>query len=175
MITTPTKLNFVFLLFLFVCFSCLKPVTFPNEPSIEYMGFVVEGDSGKISFSFTDGDGDIGLSQLQISPPFDTSSYYYYNLYLNYYEMMNGSWVRATADPGGNNFPTADSITFSYRLGNLTPTGQNKALRGEIEIVLEPYYFNPISNHNDSIKFSILLIDRALNHSNLVETPLIIR
>ena len=89
--------------------------------------------------------------------------------------MMDGSWVRATADPGGNNFPTADSITFSYRLENLTPSGQNKALRGEIEIVMEPYYFNPISNHSDSIKYSILLIDRAQNHSNLVESPLIVR
>ncbi|MDG2343657.1 MAG: hypothetical protein P8L23_03670 [Flavobacteriales bacterium] len=175
MIITTTKINFVFLLFLFVCFSCLKPVTFPNEPIIEYLGFVAEGDSGKISFSFTDGDGDIGLNQNQISPPFDTSSYYYYNLYINYYEMMNGSWVRATADPGGNNFPTADSITFSYRLENLTPTGQNKALRGDIEITMEPHYFNPISNHNDSIKFSILLIDRAQNHSNVIESPLIVR
>ena len=89
--------------------------------------------------------------------------------------MMNGSLVKATADPGGNNFPTADSITFSYRLENLTPTGQNKALRGDIEITMEPHYFNPNSNHNDSIMFSILLIDRSQNHSNLVESPLIVR
>mgnify|MGYP006107053455 FL=1 len=175
MIFTTTKIYFVFLLSLFMCFSCLKPVTYPNEPTIEYVGFVSEGDTGKITFSFTDGDGDVGLSQNQLSPPYDTSSYYYYNLYINYYEMMDGAWVRATADPGGNNFPTADSITFSYRLENLTPSGQNKALRGEIEIVMEPYYFNPISNHSDSIKFSILLIDRAQNHSNLVESPLIVR
>tara|TARA_B100001093_G_C26621722_1_gene924928 strand:- start:19 stop:546 length:528 start_codon:yes stop_codon:yes gene_type:complete len=175
MITTSAKIYFVFLLFIFTCFSCLKPETFPNEPIIEFLDFEVQGDSGKISFSFTDGDGDIGLSQNQISPPFDTSSFYYYNLYINYYEMMNGSWVRATADPGGNNFPTADSITFSYRLENLTPTGQNKALRGDVEIILEPYYFNPVSNHSDSIKFSILLIDRSLNFSNIVESPLILR
>ena len=89
--------------------------------------------------------------------------------------MMNGIWVRATSDPGGNNFPTADTITFPYRIQNLTPTGQNKALRGDIEITMEPWYFNPNSNHNDSIKLSILLIDRALNLSNIVESPLIVR
>ena len=155
--------------------SCLKPQSFPAEPNIEFVSFEAQGDSGIIVFSFTDGDGDIGLGQEVLTPPFDTSSYYYYNLYINYYEMMNGSWVRGTSDPLGNNFPSADSITFSYRLENITPIGQNKALRGEIEIVMEPYFFNTISNHNDSIRYEILLIDRSLNHSNLLETPLIVR
>ena len=155
--------------------SCLKPQSFPVEPAIEFVSFEAQGDSGVITFSFTDGDGDIGLDQQQLDPPFDTSSFYHYNLYINYYEMMDGSWVRGTADPLGNNFPTADSITFSYRLENITPIGQNKALRGEIQIVMEPYYFNSYSNHNDSIRYEIMLIDRGLNHSNLLETPIIIR
>jgi len=155
--------------------SCLKPKVFPNEPAIEFISFEAQGDSGIIVFSFTDGDGDIGLEQEQLEPPFDTSSYYYYNLYINYFEMMNGSWVRGTSDPLGNNFPTADSITFSYRLENITPIGQNKALRGEIEIIMEPFFYNSSSNHNDSILYKIMLIDRNLNRSNLLETPLILR
>ena len=155
--------------------SCLKPEAFPVEPAIDFVSFEALGDSGVITFSFTDGDGDIGLGQEQLSPPFDTSSYYYYNLYINYYEKMNGSWVRGTADPLGNNFPTADSITYSYRLENITPIGQNKALRGEVQIVMEPYFFNTSSNHNDSVRYEIMLIDRSLNHSNLLETPLIVR
>jgi hypothetical protein len=57
----------------------------------------------------------------------------------------------------------------------MTPVGQNKALKGEIEIILEPFYFNPISNHSDSIKFSILLIDRSFNHSNLIFSSTIVR
>ena len=89
--------------------------------------------------------------------------------------MMNGQWVRGTADPGGNNFPTADSITFSYRLENITPSGQNTALRGEIDVVLEPFFFNSNSNFNDSIRYEIILIDRSLNVSNVLQTPLILR
>ena len=170
-----TKITLVLSFLILIATSCLKPESFPKEPAIEFVGFEALGDSGKLTISFTDGDGDIGLTQSQLSPPFDTSSYFYYNLYIHYYEKMNGQWVRATADPGGNNFPTADSITFAYRLENITPSGQNTALRGDIEVILEPFYFNTNSNHNDSLKYEILLIDRSTSISNLVETPLIVR
>ena len=170
-----TKITLVLSFFTLGLASCLKPESFPNEPSIEFVDFTALGDSGRLTFNFTDGDGDIGLSQTQLSPPFDTSSYFYYNLYIHYYEKMNGSWVRGTADPGGNNFPTADSITFAYRLENITPIGQNTALRGEIQVILEPFYFNVNSNHNDSLKYEFLLIDRSQNISNIIETPIILR
>ncbi len=170
-----TKITLVLSIMVSLLTSCLKPESFPPEPAIEFVSFEAQGDSGIIVFSFTDGDGDIGLNQDQLDPPFDTSSLYYYNLYIHYYEMMDGDWVRGTADPGGNNFPTADSITFSYRIEDITPIGQNKALRGEIQIIMEPYYFNSYSNHNDSLRYELMLIDRSLNHSNLLETPLIVR
>ena len=170
-----TKITLVLSFFILAATSCLKPESFPNEPIIEFVDFTPFGDSGKLKFSFTDGDGDIGLTQNQLSPPFDTSSYYYYNLYIHYYEKMNGVWVRGTADPGGNNFPTADSITFAYRLENITPIGQNTALRGEVQVTMEPFHFNINSNHNDSLRYEFLLIDRNLNISNIVETPLIVR
>jgi len=164
-----------FFLLILSSVSCLKLESYPNEPEIEYLDFISDGNTATISFSFTDGDGNIGLSQNQLDPPFDTSSFFYYNLYINYFEMMNGSWVRGTADPLGNNFPTADSITFAYRLENITPIGQNKALKGEIEITMEPYYFNSYSNHNDSIRYEIMLIDRSQNISNIIQSPLIER
>ena len=151
--------------------ACLKPVTYPIEPIIEYVGFESYSDTGKIVFSFTDGDGNIGLDQNILTALFNPGSFYYYNLYINYYEMMDGEWVRATSDPTGENSVFADTITFSYRVEDLTPTGQNKALRGNMEITLEPYFFNPTSNHNDTIKYTILLIDRDLNHSNTLSSP----
>ena len=169
------KITLVFSFLALIMTSCLKPESFDNEPIIEFVDFQALGDSGKISFSFTDGDGDIGLGQNQLYAPYDTASYFYYNLYIHYYEMMNGQWVRGTADPGGNNFPIADSITFSYRLENITPSGQNTALRGEIDVVLEPFFFNSNSNFNDSIRYEIILIDRSLNVSNVLQTPLILR
>tara|TARA_B110000046_G_C12986009_1_gene395674 strand:+ start:915 stop:1436 length:522 start_codon:yes stop_codon:yes gene_type:complete len=172
MIISKVKIVIVFLSMCLI--SCLKPESYPNEPILEYSGFESLSDSGKLTFFFTDGDGNIGLDQNLLSAPFDPGSFYYYNCYISYFELMDGQWVRATSDPQGNNSPFADSITYSYRIENMTPVGQDKALKGDIEIILEPFFYNPISNHSDSIRFSILLIDRSLNHSNLIFSPIIV-
>ncbi|MFT5600642.1 MAG: hypothetical protein ACI8Q1_003446 [Parvicella sp.] len=162
------------LLIIFVS-SCIKPISFPETPAVEFVSFTPLGDSGLISLTFTDGDGDIGLNIGDTTGDFSANSFYHYNLYLEYYEMMEGEWVKGTIDPSGNNFPTGDTINFQFRIKNLTPIGQNKALKGTINVVMEPTYFNPFSNHNDSIKFAITLIDRGLRSSNRLETPLIVR
>jgi len=174
-----TKITIVFLLVLsFV--SCLKPVKYPNEPIIEFVSFdQLDSSSLKLTFSFTDGDGDIGLEQEDVYPPYDTGSFYHYNLYLNYFEMLDGEWVRGKFNPPyynnlNNNF-SDDTISRTFRLKNITPNGQNKALKGNIEIIIEPDFFNFYSvANNDTIMYKILLIDRSLNHSNLISTPPII-
>ena len=43
--------------------SCKKKEEFPIEPVIKYSNFVITGDSAKLYFTFTDGDGDIGLAK----------------------------------------------------------------------------------------------------------------
>lgn len=170
-----TKIAVVFLLSqLILISSCLKVETYPNEPEITYKSFEVFEDSAIVTISFTDGDGDIGLGNGDTLGDFAPGSYFYSNAYLEYYELMNGEWVKGTADPGGNNFPTADTIVFTNRLPNITPTGQNKALKGDIKLTLEPNYYNPFSNYNDTIKYRIVIIDRALNISNAVDTENII-
>lgn len=169
-----TKIGVVFVLSqLILLSSCLKVETYPDEPEITYKSFEVFEDSAIVTISFTDGDGDIGLNPADTIGVFAPDSYFYFNAYLEYYELMNGEWVKGTADPNGNNFPTADSIVFKNRLPNITPIGQNKALKGDIKLTLEPNYYNPISNFNDSIKYRITLIDRALNISNTIETDII--
>lgn len=155
--------------------SCLKPVSYPDEPELQSVSYAKLGDSLLLSMEFTDGDGDVGLNQEDTLSPYDPGSYYHYNLYVEYFEMMDGEWVKGRLDPNGNNFPTADTINFQYRIKNLTPVGQNKTLKGTINITIESPYFNPISHHNDSIKYRISLIDRALNVSNFIETDLITR
>ena len=170
-----TKIAVVFIFSQFILLSsCLKVETFPDEPVITYKSFEVFEDSAIVTISFTDGDGDIGLENGDTLGDFAPESFFHSNAYLEYYELMNGEWVQGTADPAGNNFPTADTIVFTNRLPNITPIGQNKALKGDIRLTLEPNYFNPFSNFNDSIKYKIILIDRALNISNSVETEVII-
>ena len=158
----------------FLISSCLKPEEFPDEPKIEFVSFEAQGDSsGIFVISFTDGNGDIGLDLGDTLSPYEPGSYYYYNVYFDYYEIVNGDTVRGTSDP--NNFPTADPITLAFRIKNITPIGQNKALKGEITTTLEPRYYHLGATSNDSILYKIVLIDRALNISNELITPIITR
>lgn len=146
--------------------SCLKTEEFPPQPSIAFKSFEQFADSAVITIGFTDGDGDIGLGQDQTDPPHDTSSYYYYNYYLEYFLKENGSWVLKD--------------TIGHRIPVITPTGQNKALEGEIARRFEavqipgfesPWYANlDDADENDTVRFECLIIDRALNVSNKVST-----
>ena len=114
--------------------ACLKPESYPIEPAIEFVSFTPTNDIAELVFSFTDGDGDIGLDINDTLSPYNPGSLYYHNVHLFYYEMMNGNWVRGTTDP--NNFPLADTITISYRIKDITPEGKNKALKGSIKLSL---------------------------------------
>ena len=65
--------------------ACQKPVEYPVEPKIAYEGFtyLFNTDStfsgeGIISFSYTDGDGDLGLDERDTLPPFGFQDAHYY-------------------------------------------------------------------------------------------------
>ena len=94
--------------------------------------------------------------------------------------MMDGEWVRGKSNPpyynNLDNNSSNDTISFKFRLKNITPNGQNKALKGNVELTIEPQFFNPNSvDNNDTIMYKVLLLDRSLNHSNLISTPPIVR
>jgi hypothetical protein len=139
--------------------SCLKVEKLPPEPHIDFKSFgAFANDSASLTIAFTDGDGDVGLTDADTQPPYDN------NLFLEYYEFDNGVW---------NNVDLGSSPYIAYRVPDLTPTGQNQTLEGEIAIALEPFSFM----HNtgaDTIKYSITLWDRALHVSNSVETGTIV-
>lgn len=147
----------LFLVIIAGCFfsSCLKKTEYPVEPIIKYVDFIPSGDSARFIFSFTDGDGDIGLLQSDTVAPYD------YNMFLKYFEKENGVFVE---------IPTA--VPFNYRIPVITPEGQNKTLEGEIAIRIN-FYYNPFSAF-DTIKYSAYIMDRALNKSNTIETREII-
>ncbi|MCC6540758.1 MAG: hypothetical protein IT225_00910 [Flavobacteriales bacterium] len=142
--------------------GCLKSEEFPDTPAIAFKSFTFFGDSASLVVSFTDGDGDVGLDAADIAPPFDTSSVYYYNLFLRYSEKVNNVW---------HNVQFQDSIF--YRIPRITPTGQNKALEGEIAVAIDPFPLF-ITGNSDTVRYSIEMVDRALNRSNRVFTNEII-
>ena len=109
-----------------------------------------------------DGDGDVGLDESDNAPPFDTASTYYYNLFIEHSEKINGEWlVVEFAQP------------IHYRIPRITPTGQNKALEGEIAVAIDPFPLY-ITGNADTVRYSIEMVDRALNRSNRVVTNEII-
>ena len=160
-----TKINFIFsfLLITLLVSSCFNREEYPIEPIISNPVFTFSGDSAKLTFSFTDGDGDIGLDPEDTLAPYNPDSYFHYNLYLDYYEKddVNG-WQRGRDADG-------DSIVFQYRLKTIEVKGKALGIKGTMDVVIVNFA-NPFSDQSDTIKYEIKLIDRGLHESNVIET-----
>jgi hypothetical protein len=161
-----TYLKYITFLFLLagILISCSKKEEYPIIPQIEFLGMTKIfnpnlnlSDRGVLAISFKDGDGDIGLRDNEILPPYD------YNFFVNYYELQNGEEVRVIIQ---------DSTEFNARIPVLTPDGNVKAIKGEIEDTLFIYNFQ---SSFDTIKFDAYLVDRALNKSNTISTGWFLR
>lgn len=158
-----SKVGLPALFLAFVALGCGPKEEFPIEPRITFKSFV-QGDNGaKLTISFTDGDGDIGLDPSDSGYPYDSASTYYNNFFLHYEELQNGTWVRPELELENN-----------YRIPRITPSGQNKTLKGDITVDL----FWPIrpGSPYDTVRFEVFIVDRALHESNRVITdPIIVQ
>ena len=170
----PVKYILGILFFAAMISACKKYEDFPPEPTIEFMDFTMLRDvqgidqRGVLRFSFSDGDGNIGLYDTDVIPPYD------YNLFVRYFEMQNGTFREVfLITPNYINDTTIvyDTATFNGRIPILTPAGKNKAISGEIEDTL--FVNNPLSAF-DTIMFEIYIKDRELNISNTIQTPPIV-
>jgi hypothetical protein len=161
---TAIKITTISALCFTLCLSsCIQFQSFPPEPHIEFVSFdkisnsTGVDDQGTLVLSFTDGDGDVGLDEDQTYSPYDTTSMYYYNIFIKYFEKQSGQYIEVKLNPSNNG-----------RLPNLTPEGEKKALQGNIAVDL--YINNPLSSY-DTIRFEVFIVDRALNHSDTITTP----
>ncbi len=138
--------------------SCKKEASFSPIPAIQFKQFIVyNADSSDCIISFQDGDGDIGVLST------DTTLY---NLRMKYlYKNSAGNFVPYNANSGSLVF---DTLAYTFRIKNITPDGQYKALSGDITIQLRaaPIF---IPTHS-VVKFAINLWDRAGHESNTVFT-----
>ena len=166
----PKLILFSSLLLLF--YSCSKQVEYSIIPAIEFKEFKVlkyynsTHDSALvIVISFVDGDGDLGLGQADTIAPYNSGSVFYNNFYARYFEKVNGQFIQVRPEIGG--IPYGDTIRFAFRYPDLRTETNNKALKGEIEISLTDVI--PVKSH--TIKFNLFIYDRALNKSNVLETP----
>jgi hypothetical protein len=137
--------------------SCVKEKNFPIEPKIEFKEyFKYSLDSADCVIKFKDGDGDIGVLAGDTVP--DLKMKYLFKGTDGMFHPYDGTF-------GTSQF---DTLFYTYRVPDLMPDGQYKALDGEIKIKLRA---SPIYNPaHHVVKFEIRLKDRAGHLSNIVTT-----
>ncbi len=143
--------------------ACKKFEEYPDEPFVEFISLTKipnslgYDDKGILKIGFTDGDGDIGLSQSDTIPPFNQGGEYYYNFFIYYFEKQHGEYVKFDLDP-----------PVHARIPPIVSDFSSRGVKGTIEIELEiNNFFSPF----DTICFEFYIVDRALNKSNIVRTP----
>jgi hypothetical protein len=143
--------------------------TTTNAPVIELLDVVIypfpnqEVDSLiEIFISYSDVNGDIGLSDSDTLGEFAFGNKAFYNLFVDYFVKDSGQWIMPVSP-----FNPLDTMNFNERLPNLTPTGNNKYLKGNMRLFIP---VAPLGLTPDTVKFRITMWDRELNPSNSIET-----
>ena len=108
---------------------------------------------------YEDADGDIGLSDGDTMGDFAFGAPYFYTFFCHVYALKNDSWIAVP-----NPFAPTQNIQFHERFPDLTPTGSDKRLSGELELFIPA---RPNGLKLDTIRFEMQLFDRALHKSNI--------
>lgn len=140
--------------------SCIKIKQLPPEPYIEFRNFAIFDTTdilgnlikgGKLQFYFEDGDGDLGLHEADE----DTT-----NLFLTMFRKTGGVMIQVDDDDLMKPSP--------YRIPYMEKTGQNKILKGTIDITFLYTFYEP--DDTDTVRYDFFISDRAGNNSNIAST-----
>lgn len=147
------KLIAASILFWLASLSCQPIRLFDEVPAIKFEsitpGVARENiDTVLIVFSFTDGDGDLGLESG------DTTND------ITVIDKRNGP-------------PAIGDITFPYRMPFVTPPGQSKQISGTVELKMQNLIRRP-GLLTDTVRYEIRIRDRANRFSNTIVTPPIV-
>jgi hypothetical protein len=164
----------ILILAIFALASCQKKLQYPIEPAITYEGlaYVMDADStltGEVilSIGYTDGDGDLGLDDADTLYPFGPNDPHYYNLIIDYLKWNGSTFVETPLQNWNPQTQSYEIASFNARFKRLVFNDEETSISGTIDYKMLVY--NPLSP-NDTIKFRIHLIDRALHESNIIET-----
>jgi hypothetical protein len=159
------KIAVLIFIFSAILAGCGEILTYPDRPVIEYKNFTLYSTTddlgnhiflGKMEISFTDGDGDVGLTQPDST---ETSVRMNYNFFTSLYCMNNGKFEEVDSALGQQN----------YRIPYIVRTGQNKTLKGTIYIEFEYKLIE-----YDTIFYTFYLTDRNFHKSNTDTSDVII-
>ncbi|MCK4700132.1 MAG: hypothetical protein KAT38_07345 [Bacteroidales bacterium] len=158
-----TKILIITTIVLLNGLSCQKIESLPEIPSISFKSFILkdttdalgnEGKIGELTFDFEDGDGDIGLTQPDSLSADSTN----FNLFFTMFDKIDGEFIEV---------PENDlEAPLNYRIPYIEKEGQNKALKGEIQVDFIYLLFE-----YDTFKYTFFIVDRALHKSNVETTP----
>lgn len=157
MIRYPVIFRLILGISIWSCFaSCNEVESYDEKPIItEHSYTLLKNESGfdtalLLEFTYTDGDGDVGLGERDTFPPNDK------NVLIDYYEKLDGQFNKILI-PG-----TTDTLNFNSRIkrfGNGTDTRAEVSVNINIGVVIA-----------DTVRFDYYIVDRKLNKSNRVST-----
>ncbi len=148
--------------------SCVKKKTLPIVPAIDYKSFsIIDNSTAMFVYTFSDGDGDIGLRSSDTTGSYSRTSPYYYNLYMKYlYKNSSGNYVPYIYfDMLTGKF---DTIILKYRTQYIESTTKDQSLTGEVYVTMNGY--RPTTTHKN-FKYEFYIYDRGLHKSNVITTP----
>jgi len=162
---TSKKNNFIFIIIGIIGFfisSCQKKEVYPIIPIIEFKDYSIIRENGvdvKVvpSFSFKDGDGDIGY------PDGDSINM---SVFVYYYKKKGGVFYLK--------FKPDSSKNFNVKLPMILNDGIKRPIKGDIDYLIDLSFDPPSLSKTDTIYFEFYLQDRALNKSNLIASPIIV-
>lgn len=152
--------------------SCLTAPDYPIEPEISFKSIKdqrVSSPSGiydtiTVTVSFRDGDGDLGLSNEDIDPPYNrlnsdnTVNRYYNNYFFQPEQLVAGSTTWTPVYTG----------SYDSRYPRLTDSEKAEPIKGDLNIGLKFYEASfPVGAQ---VRFRVSIADRALHESNVVVT-----
>jgi len=139
--------------------------------SPDILGNISKRDSVVLSINFKDGDGDLGFSEDDYKALISKTGDSVKTFDVNIFVAKNGKFVKSNpAEKLGGNLKG-----FRFKQG--TKSGP---IEGVIDYSINFGYTNydkipGLTGKSDTVKFSVQIIDRALNKSNITETiPIIL-
>jgi hypothetical protein len=157
--------------------TCETPERVSSIPEIEFISFELKNTfdtlgneviAGFLTFSFIDGDGDLGNDIPKSENAEDSLQHQEalknaQNLFLDFYYKDSGNYIREQNDPV---FYPENNYTIPVLKRQM---GQNNTLIGEIEIRLD-YYKTTEKFKYDTIKYDFYIRDRKNHFSNTEST-----
>lgn len=144
--------RYLFLAFMIsLCtYSCVKKKTYPTTPEIEYKAFYTSaGDTADMVIKFTDGDGDIGVSNTDSTQTL-FMTYYYKDTVTQKYRAYFSTTLN-------------DTLRTGYVVRSPTDSYKGKPISGEFSVRLQQYRHSRKIKH---IKYVIVLYDNQ-GHKSL--------